>query len=66
MSDLEKKGLDVQSPCIGVCAMNDATGFCNGCFRTITEIQDWWDLDNIEKKKVVEDSNLRAEAVFDN
>jgi uncharacterized protein len=66
MSDLEKKVLDVQSPCIGVCAMNDATGFCNGCFRTITEIQDWWDLDNIEKKKVVEDSNLRAEAVFDN
>lgn len=24
--------------------MNETTGFCAGCFRTIDEIQQWWDM----------------------
>ncbi len=35
---------EVQSPCIGVCSMNDATGFCHGCYRTTEEIASWWDM----------------------
>ena len=31
----------VASPCINVCRMDDATGFCLGCFRTIEEIAVW-------------------------
>ena len=33
------------SPCISVCEINKATGFCNGCYRTIREIADWPYLD---------------------
>src|SRR5439155_1526644 len=29
------------SPCIAVCRLDEATGFCAGCFRTIDEIRDW-------------------------
>ncbi|EXI80706.1 MAG: putative Fe-S protein [Candidatus Accumulibacter appositus] len=31
----------VASPCINVCKMDDAGGFCLGCFRTIAEIALW-------------------------
>lgn len=29
------------SPCISVCQMDAATGYCIGCTRTIDEIRDW-------------------------
>lgn len=31
----------VTSPCIGVCRMDAATGWCEGCLRTIDEIVAW-------------------------
>jgi predicted Fe-S protein YdhL (DUF1289 family) len=44
---------EVQSPCIGVCSMDDSTGFCLGCYRTLDEIQQWWDLGNVQKQTVL-------------
>jgi predicted Fe-S protein YdhL (DUF1289 family) len=32
---------DVPSPCINVCRMDDATGLCAGCYRTLDEIACW-------------------------
>jgi predicted Fe-S protein YdhL (DUF1289 family) len=29
------------SPCISVCQLDDRTGWCLGCYRTIDEIRDW-------------------------
>lgn len=29
------------SPCISVCQIDNKTGFCIGCLRTIDEIRDW-------------------------
>jgi len=31
----------VQSPCNKVCRMNERTGWCEGCARTIEEIMFW-------------------------
>ena len=31
----------VPSPCISVCQVDNATGRCMGCDRTIDEIRDW-------------------------
>jgi len=31
----------VPSPCVGVCHIDDATGLCDGCQRTLAEITDW-------------------------
>jgi predicted Fe-S protein YdhL (DUF1289 family) len=32
---------DVPSPCINVCRMDERSGLCAGCFRTIDEIACW-------------------------
>lgn len=29
------------SPCISVCRLDESTGWCAGCYRTIDEIRDW-------------------------
>ena len=29
------------SPCIGICRIDQATGWCQGCLRTLQEIADW-------------------------
>nr|WP_299645950.1 DUF1289 domain-containing protein [Sphingomonas bacterium] len=29
------------SPCVGVCVIEDASGWCEGCGRTIDEIAGW-------------------------
>lgn len=49
---------DVPSPCIDVCRMNPATGFCDGCLRTIDEIANWSSLDASQKRAVL----LRTES----
>jgi predicted Fe-S protein YdhL (DUF1289 family) len=44
---------DIVSPCIGVCAMNDRIGFCQGCYRTVEEIREWWNMTDQEREKVM-------------
>ena len=39
----------VPSPCVGVCRMNGATGWCEGCLRTIDEIAAWSQLTDRDK-----------------
>lgn len=55
---------EIQSPCVGVCSMDEATGFCQGCFRTIEEIRQWWDLDQSAKAEVIKQASARESAVF--
>lgn len=31
----------VSSPCINVCRIDESTGLCLGCFRTLHEIAGW-------------------------
>ena len=44
---------DIVSPCIGVCAMNDSNGLCHGCYRTVEEIREWWNMTDKEREKVM-------------
>ena len=43
----------VKSPCINVCRMHAATGWCEGCLRTIDEIAAWGALDDGLKREVL-------------
>ena len=43
---------DVPSPCVGICQSN-VKGYCLGCMRTRDERQDWINLDNDNKQKVI-------------
>jgi uncharacterized protein len=31
----------VESPCVGVCIVDDDTGLCEGCLRTLDEVAVW-------------------------
>lgn len=41
------------SPCTNVCRMNAATGYCEGCSRTIEEIACWSGYGEKEKRAVL-------------
>ena len=47
------------SPCISVCQIDDATGLCLGCRRTIDEIRDWIIMSPEERQRLLEALALR-------
>jgi predicted Fe-S protein YdhL (DUF1289 family) len=42
----------VASPCISVCRIDEATGLCVGCQRTLDEIAAWAALDDDARREV--------------
>lgn len=42
----------VPSPCCGVCRIDEASGYCAGCLRTLAEIAAWSRLDDSAKLEV--------------
>ncbi|OYU97842.1 MAG: DUF1289 domain-containing protein [Burkholderiales bacterium PBB5] len=44
----------VPSPCIGVCRMHAASGWCEGCLRTIDEITAWSRLADADKRMLLQ------------
>jgi predicted Fe-S protein YdhL (DUF1289 family) len=46
----EGKSQPVPSPCLSICRMDAATGWCEGCFRTLEEIAAWGGLDDDTKR----------------
>lgn len=44
----------VESPCNNVCRMDERTGWCLGCYRTLAEIGAWSALDDTDKRAVIE------------
>ena len=45
--------LDIESPCIKVCVVDPASGFCIGCGRTREEIASWLDISVGERRRVM-------------
>ena len=43
----------VASPCTSVCTIDQASGLCAGCLRTLDEIANWIRLSDEEKRAVV-------------
>jgi predicted Fe-S protein YdhL (DUF1289 family) len=43
------------SPCIEVCRIDGATGYCEGCLRTLKEILHWAELPAQERAAVLAD-----------
>ena len=49
----------VASPCINMCQMDDMTGLCRGCFRTLDEISGWSRATNDDKLDILAVVNRR-------
>jgi hypothetical protein len=44
----------VPSPCTKVCTVDPSGAYCIGCLRTLAEIARWSELDNAERRAIVE------------
>ncbi|MDA0701688.1 MAG: DUF1289 domain-containing protein [Proteobacteria bacterium] len=43
----------MKSPCTGVCTLDESTGFCRGCHRSLVEIRDWMILDDDDRRAIM-------------
>ncbi|OWV84023.1 Fe-S oxidoreductase [Rhizobium sp. N122] len=43
----------MQTPCIHVCSLVSATGFCAGCGRTLQEIGNWVSYSDTERSRIM-------------
>ena len=56
---------EVPSPCVDICRMDEASGLCEGCARTIDEIAGWSQLDAAGKRAVIAVLPARRAALAD-
>ncbi len=54
MAGAANKPAGVASPCINICRMHAASGWCEGCLRTIEEIATWSRLDDAARRLVLQ------------
>ncbi len=45
---------DVESPCTNVCIIDQRSGWCRGCHRTLSEISRWMSYSRAEKLGLLE------------
>jgi predicted Fe-S protein YdhL (DUF1289 family) len=51
------------SPCVKKCDLIDfETEICGGCFRTLAEIESWWEMGNEDRKKALAEGKKRRRA----
>ena len=50
---------DPGSPCIRLCQLDEASGMCLGCKRTMKEITQWASYDDKHKRKILRDLRKR-------
>ncbi|TXT40888.1 MAG: putative Fe-S protein [Comamonadaceae bacterium] len=48
----QKYAKGLPSPCMSVCRMDEASGLCCGCLRTLAEIRAWGQADEAFKRQV--------------
>lgn len=60
MPDARANGAPMDTPCIGVCSIDDLNGRCRGCQRTLAEIASWNRLSPAERIRIMRVLPLRA------
>jgi hypothetical protein len=45
--------MTVESPCNRICTMDERTGWCLGCWRTIGEIMEWGPASDERKREIL-------------
>lgn len=57
--------MSIKSPCTSVCRIDPASGYCEGCFRSIPEITDWSRADDARKREILAEVARRKAASQD-
>jgi len=55
---------EVDSPCVGLCAIQRESGFCIGCHRTGDEISRWSTMSNADRRALLDALPARATALL--
>ena len=55
----------VPSPCTNVCRIDPATGWCEGCLRTLDEIAAWGGSDDAARRAIWKRLPARRQALAD-
>jgi predicted Fe-S protein YdhL (DUF1289 family) len=50
-----------ESPCIGVCVIDEATGWCEGCQRTLGEVAVWGASSAEQRRQILDSVRRRQE-----
>jgi uncharacterized protein len=50
-----------QSPCTNTCRIDPRSAFCQGCFRTLGEIERWGEMTHEEKSELLRLIDVRRE-----
>jgi hypothetical protein len=48
---------EIDSPCIDICTIDRDSGECIGCGRTVEDVRNWANFDNLKKKQILENLN---------
>lgn len=60
------KGIQIPSPCVGVCQINASTKYCLGCWRTLKEVAHWSRYSNDEKEILMKELAERQKRLGSN
>lgn len=55
--------VSLASPCVNVCTLDQATGWCRGCGRTIREISNWSAKPADERRTILVSLPARTESL---
>ena len=50
----------IESPCIDLCVIDERTGLCEGCHRSLDEIAEWSTYTAAERRRIIEELESRA------
>jgi uncharacterized protein len=51
--DQQPGQLSLETPCVNICLLDNETGLCLGCGRTIAEIAGWAGMSDAERRAVM-------------
>jgi uncharacterized protein len=63
MSEAERRR--VESPCVGVCIIDEATGLCEGCLRTLDEVAVWGSSSARQRRAILAAIDRRTRSALD-
>lgn len=56
---LPSEAMNIESPCVRQCCIDESTGLCVGCLRTLDEICGWSGFEANDKLRVLEAVDVR-------
>ncbi len=65
MKDAELIAQAEMSPCVGVCGLDQDTGWCYGCGRTSMEIEGWQVFDDDKRERLEEELPNRVKQLLE-